>query len=258
MSVNIHPEARLSQASVAAGVSAGALAVAAAGAVLEAGCTLGVGAVVGERAHIGAGAQVGEGAVVAAGVRVGAGARICAGAVVTRDVPVRAVVQAGISTITGYVDTPERLLRAQRAAGSVLESAVPGVRLYHLHAVQDMRGDLCVAQLGRDLPFEVRRCFMVYHVPNAEVRGEHAHRSCHQFLIATNGSVRVRVDNGQQRYEFILDHPELGLHLPPMVWGTQYCYSHGAVLLVLASEPYENDDYIRDYDEFLNMVGGSA
>ena len=99
-------------------MSAGALAVAAAGAVLEAGCTLGVGAVVGERAHIGAGAQVGEGAVVAAGVRVGAGARICAGAVVTRDVPVRAVVQAGISTITGYVDTPERLLRAQSAARS--------------------------------------------------------------------------------------------------------------------------------------------
>ncbi|MBR6976248.1 MAG: WxcM-like domain-containing protein [Ottowia sp.] len=223
MNVNVHPEARLSQASVAACVSAGPLAVAAAGAVLEAGCALGAGAVVGEGAVIGAGALVGEGAIVAAGVRVGSGARICAGAVVVRDVPARAVVQATPSAITGYVDTPERLQRSPHAAGSVLESAVHGVQLYHLHSVQDMRGDLSVAELGRDLPFEVRRCFMVYHVPNAEVRGEHAHCCCKQFLIAINGSVRVRVDDGQQRDEFILDRPSLGLYMPPMVWGTQYC-----------------------------------
>ena len=106
-----------------------------------------------------------------------------------------------------------------------LASAVRGVRLYRLREVQDMRGDLCAAELGRDLPFVVRRSFLIYNVPNAEVRGEHAHRQC-----------------------------GLGLHLPPMVWGTQYRYSEGAMLLVLASLPYDPADYIRDYGEFLALA----
>ena len=108
--------------------------------------------------------------------------------------------------------------------------------------------------VGRDLPFVVRRSFLIYNVPNAEVRGEHAHRQCEQFLMAVKGSVRVRVDDGRQREEFCLDSPGLGLHLPPMVWGTQYRYSEGAMLLVLASLPYDPADYIRDYGEFLTLA----
>lgn len=255
--MSIHPSAQLDQARVAEGVSAGPLAVAARGAVLQAGCTLGAAACVGEGAVIGAGAQVGEGAVVAAGVQVGEGARIGAGAVVTRQVPARAVVQAAAATLVGYADTPERPAAPDLSAG-VLESAVRGVRLHRLRQVQDMRGDLCAAELGRELPFVVRRSFFIYNVPNAEVRGEHAHHQCEQFLIAVQGAVRVRVDDGRCREEFLLDSPGLGLHLPPLVWGTQYRYSEGAMLLVLASHPYDPDDYIRDYGEFLALVRGAA
>lgn len=251
---NIHPSAQLALARVEQGVSAGPLAVAAAGAVLEAGCALAAAACVGEGAVIGAGARVGEGAVVAAGVRVGAQARIEAGAVVTRHVPPRAIVQAQAATIAGYVDTPAHWQAPPAARGGALASAVRGVRLYRLREVQDMRGDLCAAELGRDLPFVVRRSFLIYNVPNAEVRGEHAHRQCEQFLMAVKGSVRVRVDDGRQREEFCLDRPGLGLHLPPMVWGTQYRYSEGAMLLVLASLPYDPADYIRDYGEFLALA----
>ena len=253
----IHPSAQLGMASVAPGVRAGPLAVAAHGAVLQTDCVLGAAACIGEGAVIGVGAVVGEGAVVAAGVHVGVGARIGAGAVVTRAVPAYAVVQAGAGAITGYVDTPERL-RVPETVSGVRESVVRGVRLHYLHEVQDMRGDLCVAEFGRELPFVVRRSFLIYNVPNAEVRGEHAHRRCQQFLVAVKGSVRVRVDDGRGREEFILDHPRLGLHLPPMVWGTQYRYSHDGMLLVLASEPYDPADYIRDYNEFLALVREGA
>ena len=239
---NIHPSAQLALARVEQGVSAGPLAVAAARAVLEAGCALA------------AAACVGEGAVVAAGVRVGAQARIEAGAVVTRHVPPRAIVQAQAATIAGYVDTPAHWQAPPAARGGALSSAVRGVRLYRLREVQDMRGDLCAAELGRDLPFVVRRSFLSYNVPNAEVRGERAHRQCEQFLMAVKGSVRVRVDDGRQREEFCLDSPGLGLHLPPMVWGTQYRYSEGSMLLVLASLPYDPADYIRDYGEFLALA----
>jgi hypothetical protein len=91
----------------------------------------------------------------------------------------------------------------------------------------------------------------VHDVPSKEVRGEHAHRSLEQLLVVIHGSVAVLVDDGQQRQEIVLDTPELALHLPPMIWGVQYKYSADAVLLVLASDVYRPEDYIRDYDEFL-------
>lgn len=138
----------------------------------------------------------------------------------------------------------------------VIESAVRGVRLHVLREVRDARGDLCVAEVGADLPFVVRRSFMVYNVPSAELRGEHAHRQCAQFLIAVTGSIHVVADDGTRREEFCLDRPNLGLYLPPMVWGIQHRYTPSAVLLVQASDPYDPDDYIRDYDEFLALVRG--
>lgn len=114
--------------------------------------------------------------------------------------------------------------------------------------------ETCAAEIGRELPFMVQRSFLVYNVPNAEIRGEHAHRRCAQFLIAVKGSIHVVADDGARREEFCLDHPRLGLYLPPMTWGIQYRYSEGAVLMVLASEPYDPADYIRDYAEFQALV----
>lgn len=95
---------------------------------------------------------------------------------------------------------------------------------------------------------------MVFGVPNAEIRGEHAHRTCHQFLICAHGSCAVVADDGHVREEFLLDDPSLGLHLPPLTWGIQYKYSADAVLLVFASEYYDAGEYIRDYGEFLQLT----
>ena len=87
-----------------------------------------------------------------------------------------------------------------------------------------------------------------------EIRGEHAHRVIHQFLVCVKGSCSVVVDDGASCEEYILDAPEKAIHIPSMVWGIQYKYSSGAVLMVLASGKYDADEYIRDYDEFLELV----
>lgn len=92
-------------------------------------------------------------------------------------------------------------------------------------------------------------------VPSAEVRGEHAHRSCHQFFVCPRGEVSIVADDGTNREEFVLDAPTKGIYLPPMVWGIQYRYSGDAILLAFASHHYDVADYIRDYEQFLMEVG---
>jgi len=131
---------------------------------------------------------------------------------------------------------------------------VTGVTLHRLPLIEDMRGNLIPAEVGPLLPFAPQRLFIVLDVPSAEIRGEHAHRTCHQFLICVRGSVNVVADDGHRRESFRLDSPRLGLYLPPRVWATQYGYSADGALLVLASEHYDASDYIRDYDEFLALV----
>lgn len=150
--------------------------------------------------------------------------------------------------------TPSTRPAAQLAAAPVIQSQVKGVRLHMLREVRDARGDLCAAEVGPDVPFPVRRSFLVYNVPSAETRGEHAHRRCAQFLMAVRGSLRVTVDDGAAREEFTLDRPSLGLYLPPMVWAAQYSYTADGTLLVLASDPYDPADYIREYAQFLAAV----
>ena len=108
--------------------------------------------------------------------------------------------------------------------------------------------------IGRHLPFTPQRFFAIYDVPSKEVRGEHAHRGLHQFLVCLKGTCSIVVDDGSRRDEVVLDSPAIGLHIPPLVWGIQYQYSDDALLLVLASGVYQADDYIRDYDEFLAYV----
>lgn len=249
MTTTIHPSAVVLTDALGADVQVGALACVAAGATL------------------GSGAYVGEGAVVGPGVRIGEQARVEPGAVVTRDVPPNAVVQGHPAVITGYVDAPARLQHlpdphagvqtgaaAFQAPSGVSTSVVRGVQLHHLREVQDMRGFLCAAEHDSNLPFIPRRCFWVYAVPNQQIRGEHAHRRCAQFLVAVTGRLRVVADDGERREEFWLDRPNLGLYLPPMTWGIQYGYSEDAVLMVLASDPYEPQDYIRDYAEFQRLA----
>ncbi|MEA4812334.1 MAG: FdtA/QdtA family cupin domain-containing protein [Anaerolineaceae bacterium] len=137
---------------------------------------------------------------------------------------------------------------------SVDQLEVKGVRLYHLPYYPDSRGDLTVGELGCGLPFIPRRYFVVYSVPGPENRGDHAHLECEQFLLCLKGQCRVLVDDGSKKQDILLDDPTLGLYIPPMVWAMEHHYSSDAVLLVLASEIYKPEDYIRDYDAYLRRV----
>jgi len=128
-------------------------------------------------------------------------------------------------------------------------------QLIDLPNIIDERGNLTVAEFGKLIPFDARRFFMVYQVPLIQIRGEHAHHKCHQFLIAARGSIAVIADDGVNRDEFLLNRPNLGLYLAPLVWGVQYKYSPDACLLVFASDYYDGEDYIRNYDDFLKIVG---
>jgi hypothetical protein len=127
------------------------------------------------------------------------------------------------------------------------------VRTLPLTLSEDLRGSLMASEFSQ-LPFEPARLFTVFAVQSEHIRGSHAHRECHQFLVCAAGTLSVVVDDGEARQEILLDSPGIGLHLPPMTWATQYKYSADAVLLVLASHPYDEADYIRDYDEFLSLV----
>lgn len=203
------------------------------------------------------GCSVGAGAVILPGLEIGARAIVGAGAVVTRSVPPNAIVMGNPARIVGYVDTNKEIAADAASMPSdkgVTQTRVKGVTLHRMHQVADIRGSLTVGEFGRSVPFESKRYFMVYGVPSIETRGEHAHKLCHQFLICVAGSCAVVADDGVNREEFELTGPHMGVHLPPMVWGIQYKYSKDAVLLVFASEYYDNSDYIRDYTQFLKAV----
>jgi UDP-2-acetamido-3-amino-2,3-dideoxy-glucuronate N-acetyltransferase len=208
------------------------------------------------RTSVGRRASIGANATILPGLSIGQNAMVGAGAVVTHSVPPNAIVVGNPARIVGYVDSGHPVGAApasSRLSGdaSTRATRVAGVTLHRLKVVKDMRGSLSVGEYSRDIPFVPQRYFLVFDVPSAEVRGEHAHYKCHQFLICAKGQVAVVADDGERREEFRLDSPEIGVHLPPMVWGVQYRYSSDAVLLVFASEAYDPADYIRDYDDFL-------
>lgn len=206
------------------------------------------------------GASIGANATILPGITIGRNAMVGAGAVVTRDVPPNAIVVGNPARIKGYVSSAQLDLRASPApegTAQVGDLHVGGARLVELPLVKDLRGDLSFAQYADHLPFIPKRYFLVFDVPSKDVRGEHAHRTLEQFLVCVHGSLAVVLDDGQRRVEVFLDRPNLGLYLPPMVWGIQYKYSSDSVLLVLASDVYNGADYIRDYDTFLKIRQGN-
>jgi UDP-2-acetamido-3-amino-2,3-dideoxy-glucuronate N-acetyltransferase len=203
------------------------------------------------------GASIGANATILPGLSIGINAMIGAGAVVTRSVPPNAIVVGNPAKIIGYVNANNIKKNANATYDSkvgVISTSIEGVTMHNFRTVPDMRGNLSAGEFEREIPFRPLRYFLVYDVPSTEIRGEHAHRQCHQFLIAVKGSVRVVADNSKSREEFLLDSNNRGLYLPPMTWGIQYRYSADAVLLVFASHYYDADDYIRDYDEYARML----
>jgi len=206
---------------------------------------------------VGSEARIGANATVRLGVAIGRGAVVEDGSVVEADVPAYAVVRGSPARIVGYVDTlpePIEVLNAS-AVDRPVTTGVPGVILYPVARARDLRGSLAAVEFA-DLPFVPQRAFAVYSVPDESVRGAHAHRACGQVLLCVSGEVSSVADDGAHRQAFRLSGPEVGLFIPPMVWSMQYRYTTDAVLLVLAGLPYDPNDYIRDYEEFHELVGG--
>src|SRR5690348_13181860 len=137
---------------------------------------------------------------------------------------------------------------------ALVKGPVRGVVFQTLPCFDDQRGALTVAEIRQHIPFVIERLFLVYDVPGSDVRGEHAHHKLHQFLICARGSCTVLVDDGENRQEYLLDAPNLGLYLPPMIWSVQHRHSGDAVLIVAASAPYDPADYIRDYNTFRRLA----
>ncbi len=209
--------------------------------------------------HVGRGASIGGGAAILPGLRIGAHAMVGAGSVVTHDVPARAIVSGNPARIVGYVDARRRSTTTAPASeppdgAEVLETSVRGVTVHRLLLANDLRGTLSAGEFPRQIPFVPKRYFIVFDVPGQDVRGEHAHRHCHQFMICARGSVTVVVDDGKTSEEIPLNSPNLGLYVPPKIWAVQFKYSADALLLVFASDPYDPGDYIRDYDDFLAAI----
>jgi acetyltransferase-like isoleucine patch superfamily enzyme len=199
------------------------------------------------------GASVGANATILPGITIGTQAMIGAGAVVTKDVPAYAIVTGNPAVIVGYASR-------ESDAGNLPWPPVPAatpqhdrdpVRAVRLPDAVDLRGRIVVTEFATSLPFRPERSFVVADVPTREIRGEHAHKACHQFLVCVSGSVVVTTDDGDRRQEFILDDPTIGLHVPPMVWASQQRFSADAVLQVYASHAYDPADYIREYSDFI-------
>ena len=204
------------------------------------------------------GASIGANATILPGITIEQGAMVGAGAVVTRSVPPNAIVVGNPAKIVGYVDAkPVAVAGAGGQGTNVSATNVHGVTLHKMKEAADIRGSLSVGEFERDIPFVPARYFLVYGVPTAETRGEHAHHECHQFLLAIKGSVHVVAFDGSNREDFVLDSATTGLYLPPMTWRELDNFSSGSVCMVLASERYDEADYLRDYSEFMIAVHGN-
>jgi len=119
-----------------------------------------------------------------------------------------------------------------------------------LPKIKNRAGNITPLHNNVEIPFKIKRVFYLYDIPGGESRGAHAHRECHQFLIAASGSYEVLLNDGRTQRLIQLNRPYLGLHIPPKIWASEINFSSGSICLVLASEEYNAKDYIRDYEKF--------
>ena len=130
---------------------------------------------------------------------------------------------------------------------------INNLQLIKIPTVEDSRGNLAYIQ-NDILPFDLKRVYYLFDVPSTAYRGGHSHINQHEILIALSGSFEVTVDNGTQKKSFLLNKPNIGLHIPTKIWRELDNFSSGAVCLVLASDIFDEADYIRNYDQFINSV----
>lgn len=136
-----------------------------------------------------------------------------------------------------------------KEGGSVFDCSLCQLNKFH-----DPDGNLTVVSENVHVPFPINRVFYSYDIPGGEDRGAHAHKECHQFIIAASGSFEVVLDDGTTKRTVTLNRPFWGLHIPPGIWASEQSFSSGSICLVLASHGYSEDDYIRNYDDFLRYI----
>ena len=124
-----------------------------------------------------------------------------------------------------------------------------------LPRIQNRAGNITPVYNDKNIPFAIKRVFYLYDIPGGEDRGAHAHKECHQFLIATSGSFEIELDDGVNKRTVMLNRPYFGLHIPPGIWAAENGFSSGSICLVLASHYYDENDYIRKYKQYIQYVG---
>ena len=132
--------------------------------------------------------------------------------------------------------------------------ALEDCKIIELAKISDPRGNLSFIEAGKHIPFEIKRVYYLYDVPGGSERGSHAHKNLHQFIVAMSGSFDVMLDDGKEKKRFHLNRSYYGLYVYPMMWRNLNNFSSGAVCMVLASDHYDEADYIRDYRQFLDMT----
>ncbi|MDB5013341.1 MAG: dTDP-6-deoxy-3,4-keto-hexulose isomerase [Daejeonella sp.] len=126
--------------------------------------------------------------------------------------------------------------------------------LFELPRIKNRAGNITPVHNNIEIPFAIKRIFYLYDIPGGESRGAHAHKECHQFLIAASGSFEVLLDDGKTKRLIQLNRPYIGFHIPPGIWASEINFSSGSICLVFASHIYNELDYIRDYECYLDMV----
>ncbi|MFD0860684.1 FdtA/QdtA family cupin domain-containing protein [Sungkyunkwania multivorans] len=134
----------------------------------------------------------------------------------------------------------------------MLETTIEDIKDIQIPKVEDLRGNLAIVE-GDSIPFEMKRVYYLYDVPSSAYRGGHAHRSLEQVMIALSGSFDVIFDDGKQKKTITLNKPDRGILIPPGIWREMVNFSSGAVCMVIASEVYDEEDYIRAYSEFQSL-----
>ncbi|RZK56933.1 MAG: WxcM-like domain-containing protein [Pedobacter sp.] len=128
--------------------------------------------------------------------------------------------------------------------------------IFELPKLANRAGNITPVHNNLEIPFAVKRIFYLYDIPGGESRGAHAHKECHQFLIAASGSFEVLLDDGKTKRLIQLNRPYIGLHIPPGIWASEINFSSGSICLVLASHTYNESDYIRKYEDYLTYTDG--
>ncbi len=134
-----------------------------------------------------------------------------------------------------------------------MKNSVDNCSIIELNKINSFNGSLCILNNNFEIPFEIKRIFYIYDIPSGESRGAHAHKLCHQLLVAATGSFDVLLDDGKVQKTINLNRPNFGLYIPPGIWASELNFSGGSVCLVITSQLFLESDYIRDYDEFLNF-----